>query len=454
MNENSVVEYGYKQELKRVLGFWGVVVYGLIFICPMAAMQQYGYITQAAGSLSALVFVIGLLGMMFTGLSYGKMVKEFAIAGSAFSYIQRSVNPHAGFIAGWLILVDYALLPAFLLALSGVWVNMLIPAIPVWLAISVIVVINTIINIVGIEWGERTNFTLLAIEIVVILLFLLAGVLYVAKGGGVGKFTIDPFYQPGKVNFNFIAVGLSIAVNIFLGFDGMTTLAEETDNPKRTIPKAIIAPLIINGFFFIATAYVGYLVLPNFGGLDPDTGFYDKIIIPSAGNWLKTAILFVNILSIAFGVALNSQLAAARVFYGMARDKLIPSVFAKVHPRFHTPWAATLVFGFLTLTFGSLLNIEMLIKLINFGAMSTFLMLNFAVIWYFFIKQKRRSFNDFVNYFVFPAVGFLIIAYVWYGFDLFTKILGCSWAALGIIYLAVKSRGFKVVPEALLKMEV
>jgi len=452
--EDGVGEYGYKQELKRALGFWGVVVYGLIFICPMAAMQQYGYIAQASGGMEALVFIIGLLGMIFTGLSYGKMVKEYAVAGSAFSYIQRSVNPHVGFIAGWLILVDYALLPAFLLALGGVWVNMLIPAIPVWLAILVIVAINTAINIVGIEWGSRTNFILLAVEVVVILLFLIAGVVFVGNGGGAGKFTIAPFYQPGKISFDFIAAALSIAVVTFLGFDAMTTLAEETDNPKRTLPRAMLVPLFIAGFFFVATAYVGNMVHPGFEGLNPDTGFYDAIIVPSSGNWLKMIILIVNILSVAFGVALNSQLAASRILYGMARDKLIPSVFGKVHPRFKTPWAATFVFGILTLAIGSTLNIEVLIKLVNFGAMTTFLMLNFAVIWFFFVKQKRRGFGNFINYFIFPAIGFLIIAYVWYGFDVVTKIVGCSWVALGIIYLAIKSKGFRVVPEALMKMDV
>ncbi|OPY58020.1 MAG: Putrescine importer PuuP [Syntrophorhabdaceae bacterium PtaU1.Bin034] len=156
----------------------------------------------------------------------------------------------------------------------------------------------------------------------------------------------------------------------------------------------------------------------------------------------------------AFGVALNAQAAASRILFSMGRDRLIPGLFGKVHPKYKTPYAASIMFGTVTFLIALMIKIESLATLVNFGAMSSFLLLNFATFWYFFIKKGKRAGGDFFGYFVLPLVGFAIIAYVWYGFDPATKIVGSIWAVLGIIYGAIKSKGYREVPEALMRLEI
>ena len=454
MPEKTLEQYGYKQELKRSLGFWNVVVYGLIFTCPMAAMQMFGFVGQYANGLDSLVYIIGVVGMIFTALSYGKCIQEWPIAGSVFSYVQRSINPHVGFIAGWLILIDYALIPALVLSIGAVFLNMLIPSVPVWLALLVFVLADTIINYMGVEYGAKENMALFIIQAAGIAAFLITGVIYIAKGGGAGTFNLDPVFQASKFHIDFIATALSIAVVTLLGFDAMTTLAEETEHPQKLIPPGMIMTLAIIGLLFVAETYIARLVHPVVQGFDPETGFVNVIVTAVGGEPLKIYILITFVLSLALGVALNSQLAASRILYSMGRDKLIPGLFGKVHPKYKTPYVASIVFGIITFAIANLIGIEALAKLVNYGAMTSYMMLNFAVFWFFFIKRNQRGSKDFFNYLLFPAIGFLVIGYVWYGFDPVTKVVGTLWGILGIIYGAIKSKGYRKVPEALSRLEI
>ncbi len=454
MVETTLEEYGYKQELRRSLGFWGVIVYGIIFTCPMAAMQMFGFVGQYANGLDSLVYIIGVAGMIFTALSYGRCIREWPIAGSVFSYIQRTINPHVGFIGGWLILIDYALIPALVLSLAAIFLNMLIPSIPEWTALLIFVLVDTVINYIGIELADKENIALFVIQLAGIAAFLLTGVIYIVHGGGAGRFNLDPIFQASKFNIDFVATALSIAAVTLLGFDAMTTLAEETDRPQQLIPSGMIVTLIIIGFLFIAETYIGRLIHPAVQGLDPDTGFMGVIVPAIGGKPLQTYILIAFVLSLAFGTALNSQLAASRILYSMGRDKLIPGFFGKVHPRFKTPYIAAIVFGVVTFAVANLIGIESLSKLVNYGAMTSYMMLNVAVFWFFFVKKGQRGVGGFFNHFLFPVIGFIVIGYVWYGFDPITKIVGTCWLILGVIYGAIKSRGYKVVPEALMKLQI
>ncbi len=454
MIERTLEQYGYKQELKRSLGFWGVIVYGIIFTCPMAAMQMFGFVGKYANGLDSLVYIIGVAGMIFTALSYGRCIREWPIAGSVFSYIQRTINPHVGFIAGWLILIDYALIPALVLSLAALFLNMLIPSIHAWEALLLFVLVDTGINYIGIELADKENIALFVIQLAGIAAFLVTGVVYIWKGGGAGTFNASPIFQASKFNIHFVATALSIAAVTLLGFDAMTTLAEETDRPQKLIPPGMIVTLVIIGLLFIAETYVGRLIHPAVEGVDPDTGFMSVIVMAIGGKPLQTYILIAFVLSLAFGTALNSQLAASRILYSMGRDKLIPSIFGKVHPKYKTPYVAAIVFGAVTFTVANLIDIESLSKLVNYGAMTAYMMLNVAVFWFFFVKKGQRGLGGFLDHFLFPLIGFIVIGYVWYGFDPVTKIVGTLWMILGIIYGAIKSKGYKIVPEALMKLEI
>jgi amino acid transporter len=333
-------------------------------------------------------------------------------------------------------------------------VGILIPGIPVWLALLVFVLVDTAINYVGIELADKENIALFIIQLAGIAAFLVTGAIYVWRGGGAGTFNADPIFQPSKFNINFVASALSIAAVTLLGFDAMTTLAEETDRPQKLIPPGMIAVLLIIGLLFVSSTYIGRLIHPNPADLDPNTGFINVVIRAVGGKPLQTYTLIAFVLSLAFGTALNSQLAASRILYSMGRDKLIPGIFGKVHRRFKTPYVASITFGIVTFAIANLIGIEALSRLVNFGAMTSYMMLNAAVFWFFFIRKRQRGVAGFVWHFLFPLCGFIVIGYVWYGFDPLTKIVGSCWAVLGIIYGAVKSKGYRVVPEALAKLEI
>lgn len=448
MSNDALQSYGYEQQLKRTLGFWQVVAYGMIFVCPMAAMTVYGYVAQTSNGMDSLVYIIGLAAMFFTALSYGKMIRQFPLAGSVYTYVQRAVNPHVGFLAGWLILIDYALIPAFITAFAGLWVNMLLPAVPIWLAIAVFVVWNTVMNILGVEFGAKIHFTLLGLQGLAILAFVVVGIAYIAGGGA--RLTLDPIYQAGKINLDFIAAATSVAIVSFLGFDAMTTLAEETQDAPAVIPRAIPTTLILLGFVFLVQTYVASLIHPGSEGLNPDTAFFDiATVAAGGGQWLQNGLLIVLILALGVGVAFVSQSAAARILFSMGRDQIIPGFFGRVQSRFQTPSVALIFMGLLTFVLAVALSIETLISLVNFGALTSFMILNLAVIWFFYVKKGGRSLQDTLHYLLFPGIGFLIITYVWYGLDSVTKVAGLVWLAVGLLIGATKSKGYKEVPDAL-----
>ena len=221
-------QFGYKQELRRGMGLWDVVLYGVLFMVIIAPHSIWGLVQQQGLGMSTLVYLVGFVAIGFTALSYVRMSKKFPIAGSVYSYVQRGLNPHAGFISGWMILLDYCIAPALLYTMVANWGVMLVPNSPWWLWIIVFVAFNTFVNIRGVSLTRGIDFVIFAIEIIAVIAFVALGCNFIMGGGGAGEFNMDPIWQPDVVTPTFIAAGISIAALNFLGFDGISTLAEET----------------------------------------------------------------------------------------------------------------------------------------------------------------------------------------------------------------------------------
>lgn len=191
------------------------------------------------------------------------------------------------------------------------------------------------------------------------------------------------------------------------------------------------------------------LIHPNYADLDPDMGFFD-IAREAGGDFLYYLLIIVNVVAAAIANALAAQSAISRILYSMSRDKLLPAsgFLGKIHEKYKTPLNATLFVAGLSIVVSLTLSIETIIKFVNFGALTSFMLLNVTVFLYFFIKKKQRDVQGFFKYLLFPLIGFSIIAYVWSGFDKLTLIAGFSWLAIGIVVGAIKSKGYKEVPEA------
>ena len=456
-DNSSLEQFGYKQELRRGMGLWDVVLYGVLFMVIIAPHSIWGLVQQDALGMSTLVYIVGFIAIFFTALSYVRMSNKFPIAGSVYSYVQRGINPHVGFISGWLILLDYCITPALLYVMVANWGTMLVPNSPWYLWVIVFVVFNTFVNIRGISMTRGIDFIIFAVEILAVIAFIALGCNFIMGGGGAGEFNADPLWQPGKVDAHFLAAGISIAALNFLGFDGISTLAEETNEPQKNIGRGILIALGLIIVCFVAQTYIASLVQPDWQSWSPEHAenawFYGCQMI--GGDLFMNIMLIINIVAIGIANIMNAQLAASRLLYSMGRDAVIPRIFGKVHPKYQTPWVGAIFIGAVALVLSLVLTMADLATLVNFGALASFIMLNFAVFWYFFIKEKKRySFGNIVKYLICPWLGILILGYVFTGFDVMTYALGVTWFIIGFIICAVKSKGFKEVPDAFKNLDV
>ena len=451
----ALEQFGYKQELKRQLGLRDVVLYGVLFMVIIAPQSIWGLVSQQSGGMSTLVYIIGFIAISFTAMSYVQMSKKFPIAGSVYSYVQRGINPHVGFISGWLILLDYCISPALLYVMVANWGTMLIPGSPWYLWIIVFVAFNTFVSVRGMSITKGTDLVLFVVEVLAVIAFVWLGCKFILGGGGTGAFVADPIWQDGKVDAHFVAAGISIAALNFLGFDGISTLAEETVEPEKNIGRGIMIALGIIIVVFFAQTYIASLVQPDWATWDTEHAenafFYGTALV--GGDLFRNIMLVVNIVAIGIANIANAQLAASRLLYGMGRDKVIPSVFGKVHPKYQTPWVGSIFIGIIALVL-SFAGMSALATLVNFGALSAFIILNFAVFYYFFVKKGQRTkVSDWIKFLICPWLGIVILAYVFTGFDVLTYTVGVSWLVIGLIVGAVKSKGYKEVPEAFKNME-
>lgn len=453
-NNGGIEKFGYKQELKRALTLKDVVLYGMLFMVIIAPQSIYGEIQQASGGLTPLVYLVGAIAISFTAMSYMHMSNRFPIAGSVYAYVQRGINPHIGFIAGWLILLDYVFVPSLLYVMVAAWGVALVPAIPWFVWILIFVIFNTIVNIRGMEMTKGVDWVMFFVESGILLVFVIIGLKYVLGGGGYGSLSVAPFYQPGKIDLNFIAAATSIACLSFLGFDGISTLAEETVRPEKTVGKGILIALIGITVVFILQTYVAALIQPDWKNIDPATGFFDAAAA-AGGETLRIVLLVINILAVGVANIMAAQTATARMLYGMGRDGVIPRIFAKIHPKYQTPYVGTIIIGLISCILPLFLSLSQLVRLVNFGALSSFILLNVAVFVFFFIKEKRRAtLGDYLKYPISPICGVAILLFVFSGFETLTYVIGFSWLVIGIIIGAVKSKGYKEVPDAFKNLEV
>ncbi|MGH3746530.1 MAG: APC family permease, partial [Micromonosporaceae bacterium] len=232
MTSPSLAQFGYKQELRRSLGLGDLLVYGLIFMVPIAPFGIFGGVFAGSGGMVALAYAIGMVAMIFTALSYAEMVKAFPMAGSVYSYTGRGISPPVGFLAGWVILLDYVLVPGLLYLIASVAMNVTVPQIPVWAWLIGFVAFNTVVNFLGIKVTAAVNWVMLAGQGIILAIFLVVGVVALAQGKGRG-FSLDPFYNAATFSWPLVFGAVSIAVLSFLGFDGISMLAEENRGEAR-----------------------------------------------------------------------------------------------------------------------------------------------------------------------------------------------------------------------------
>ena len=446
--EMTVEQFGYTQELKRALSLKDLIIYGLIIMVPIAPFGIYGYVVSGSQGLVALAYLIGMVSMVFTAFSYARMSEAFPIAGSVYSYAGRAISESVGFFSGWVILMDYVLVPALLYIVSGAAMNAIVPGIPVFAWALAFIAVNTLINIRGIEFTAKFNKIVLVLELVILAGFLALGLSAVARGVPGTAFSFTPFYEASVFSMDLVMAAVSIAVLSYLGFDGISTLAEETHGGFDTVGKATVASLLMVGVLFIVQTWVAGMIWPDWQGLtNLDTAFYT--VAERAGG---PALLWTCSLATGFswGIAnsLAAQAAVSRILYSMARDRYLPSPLAKIHPTFKSPYVATLFVAAVSVVVCYIFadRIGDITSIVNFGALTSFLVLHLCVINHFIVRNKSR---DYLRHLIFPLLGFAIIGYVWISLDTAAKTLGAWWIGIGIVYFLILTYVFKRKPTKL-----
>lgn len=435
----EIEEFGYKQELKRGLTLRDLVVYGMIFMIPIAPFGVYGYVNQEAPGMVPLAYVIGMLAMLFTALSYGSMARAFPIAGSVYSYAQRGLNPHVGFIAGWLMLLDYLLIPPLLYVYAAMALNHLYPDIPKVGFILAFLVSATFVNLRGITFTARMNILFLLAQLVVLGIFLFYAWNALHGGAGNGQLTLTPLYSPEHFHFGLLMQGVSIAVLSFLGFDAISTLAEEIKNePGKNVGRAALLTLLVMGAIFVAQTWIATDLAAGMGFKSADTAFYEIAEI-AGGSWLATLTAVATALAWGVAVAITSQAAVSRLLFGMARDGKLPKLLARVHPRHNTPHVSIYLVAVLSLLICYLFinSVDTLTSLVNFGALSGFMLLHLTVINHYWRRQRS---GQLLRHLVCPVIGFLIVCAIMYNMGVDAQKLGGIWIAIGLVYLFFLNR--------------
>jgi amino acid transporter len=431
----SLEQFGYRQELRRALTVRDLVVYGMVFMVPIAPFAVFGFVYTDAKGMVALAYLIGLAGMFFTAMSYALMSRAFPLAGSVYTYVGKGLHRTLGFFAGWLILLDYILLPALLYIFSAAALRPLFPQVPdaVWLVSFV--VFNALVNLVGVRVTARVNFCMLGLELAILAVFVTVGLVALYHGEGAGRLTLRPLYDPALFSMATAAGATSIAVLSFLGFDGISTLAEESAGGQGAVARATVASLLLVGTLFILQTWIAADLARGTEFSSPETAFYE-IAQHAGGAWLRLLVIGVNILATAIANAMAAQAAVSRILYAMARDRRLPAALAKVHPRWQTPYVSTLVVAAISVVVGLFFarRLDDLTRIVNFGALSGFLLLHLAVINHFVIRGGSRAW---FRHLLMPLAGFAVIVYVLYEMDSAAKIMGAVWIGAGVVYFAV-----------------
>jgi putrescine importer len=385
------------------------------------------------------LIIIGMVGMMFTAISYGRMANAYPSAGSAYTYVSREIHPSLGYFVGWGMIFDYVMNPI----ICVIWVSKaainFVPEIPFPVYLVLFSILFTGMNLRGIESSSRTNTIIAAGLGVVILLFLGAAIryLFLNHPEGPGAWT-RPFYDPKTFSFSGVSAGASLAVLTYIGFDGISTLSEEVHNPRRNILLASVLVCIITGTLASIQVYFAQMVWPATTFPDQDTAFC-FVAGRAGGQWLFNTVNMALLIA-TIGSGAGAQLGAGRLLYGMGRDNAIPKkFFGKINPRTQIPSNNIILLGFLTLGGAFLVTYPIGAQLLNFGALIAFMGVNASSFTRYFLRGEHRTFSNLIV----PFLGFSICLYLWISLGIHAKIVGLCWITAGFFYGAYRTNWFR-----------
>src|ERR1700730_13100615 len=448
--ETSTVAAPGVPRLRRTLTLWDLIFYGIVLIQPIAPVPLYGVAQKLSDGHFVTIILIALFAMLITAVSYGRMGALYPTAGSAYTYVGRGLNPHLGFLAGRAMILD-SLLQRLI---NTVWISTALherylPQVPYIAWAALIAGIMTVLNLAGVKSSARGNEVLLAVMSVVGAFFVWLAIRYLWQGQGwAGLLSTEPFYNPKTFDSHRILTATSFAALTYIGFDGVTTLAEDVENPKRNVLLAVVLTCIFAGVCSGFEAYLGARVWPDWRSFpNLETAFMD--ICSRVGVVFLFNAVGALLIVAAFGSGLTGTLGAARLLFGMGRDGVLPKkFFGYLKPGSSTPTYNILLIGGLAFLGAVLLDYigsayEHAGELLNFGAFLAFMGVNFACFWQFtVIAKKAGAQSKLLKDAILPLIGFAFCGLIWWNLNNLAKTVGGIWFAVGIIYVGFKTNWF------------
>ncbi|PAK38568.1 APC family permease [Peribacillus simplex] len=434
--------------LKRSLPLKYVVFFGLAFMAPTTLFSTYGVAVHSTNGMITTAYIVAFIVMLFTAYSYAQMVKAFPNAGAAYTFTQKSLSPHIGFLVGWTIILDYMFSPMISALLLGIAMKAYFPIIPMYVWIILFIVTVTIINILGIKVAAKLNMGLLFLQLGTLALFTIFSIKGLLNGQGAGTlFSILPFIDSNINMPGFMSI-IPILCFSFLGFDAVTTLSEETKNPRKSIPRAIYLVTIIGGLYYFIGSYLLQLVWPDYQSFKAPEAAYMEIAMYIGGNFLISYMLAEGIMS-SFSSAIASGTSASRILFAMGRERVLPAkIFGYLSPKYRTPVFNILIIGGVALS-ALFLSLTTAVSLINFGALFAFTFVNISVIAHYYFRKKQRSLMGTIRYLIIPLIGASLTGFFWIKLDIYSLILGGTWFAIGFVYLLNLTKMFRQPPPEL-----
>ena len=429
--------------LGRSLGLWAIVGLGLGYMTPMTVFDTFGIVSGETDAVVPLAYIVALVAMVFTAISYGRMTRVFPSAGSAYTYASEVIHPNIGFLVGWSSLLDYLLLPMVNAVIARIYFESFFPDSPSWYFVLGYVAIITALNAWSIKGTSNINGILVVFQIVLIAVFIVLAWVSINNGLGQGTvFTLEPLYHEG-VQMGAVIAGATVVCFSFIGFDAITMYSEEAKTPS-TVPKAIVLALLIGGAIFFVGAWMAQTAFPTLDGFEVTDDTLPELALKVGGQLFK--ILFVSAaLAAMVASSLASHASVSRMIYVMARNGTgrIPRFLSYIHPKFLTPLHAVLIVGVVSLL-AVRFTLEFVSAMINFGALIAFTVVNLTVLLYYAVRLKQRNTPvEIVINIVLPIIGMCLTAVLWINLHRDALVYGAIWFVVGLTLLVYVTRGLR-----------
>ena len=442
------------RKLQKTLVLWHIIIIGLAYIQPLTLLDTFGMVSDKSLQHVPTSYIVALIAVLLTSLSYGQMIRKYPSSGSAYTYVQKSIHPNAGFLVGWASLLDYVMSPLVNILLANIYLTSLYPNVNHWVWIVGLTAFMTYVNVRGAKFVANLNGVIVFIQLAIIAIFTFLVYDKLANGvnalgaistqpGSAGLWSTTPFWAE-HTQVGALIAGATILCFSFTGFDALSSLAEETKDVKRTLPRAIFLTALISGIIFIVSTYFLQLYFPG----NPAQYFADvEATQPDIVKALVSSGLQVGFLYFAMFAVMASGISAhagvSRLMYVMGRDGVIyKPFFGHLSAKYHTPVYTIVLVGVIALAAG-FTSLEHIINLISFGALTAFSFVHLSVFFAYAVRDGQyKTMGQFFNNVVVPVLGFISIVLLWKEISPEALKWGLIWGAAGIVYLVYITRLF------------